>query len=678
MINFNEANGNEISLEEEYVGYAKAGGNVVMIIFSVLGIIINSLFSYYYSKNIISIKNKNNAGISAVEKILSMIAIVETFISIFWLVNNARGKIADDTQCKVIAYFEIFFNLFDWLILSTSLYQIKIIILNPQEILEAGKRVYRYIIGCLIVSVISLGLSFAAEIGGKSPMLTCFISLDNLQETYQSVLFWFFFIVPIFCFLFGGYQVFLIMRSHQYKSEINNRRFFIEYSYFVITYIISSALLIVSYVIHYFLLHHTNREGIDNVAYKIFISLVTLLTCATPLIVGSIRSYRTGFFRRMCSFCKKRRYNIIEGDNGNQEELIDINIRDEGNPLINIENKMLENIIVKYYTAVSFALGKSKYDDEEGEIVEKEGDNPRRYIIRKDDILKDLDLSLNDDIKVLNETNIDMEVTEYNVSLFKKLRRLENLDEDKIIEVLQPKNGTHDLIHKREETFYINSSNKILMLKKIKREQMQLFQTKVLPSLYDYFANNNQNSILCRVFGLYRIRIEQQEEVFMALIYNIHETLGGPNSNVRQMKLSDNDFRLHMVRISRTVLLEPKELPTKGSIDVNDVTTVKNELKTSDTFKFLLLEEENEKFDIVMAKDTEFLETKGLKTFTFMIFEITKNSEEIRNLPLISENSLEDKNKSKASSDIMKSKIKKYEFKSNKENTIYCICINAV
>ena len=124
---------------------------------------------------------------------------------------------------------------------------------------------------------------------------------------------------------------------------------------------------------------------------------------------------------------------------------------------------------------------------------------------------------------------------------------------------------------------------------------------------------------------------------------------------------------------------------------INEIKNYKNKIKPdkkneSKNFKeedginraLLLLEEENEKFDIVMAKDTEFLETKGLKTFTFMIFEITKNSEEIRNLPLISENSLEDKNKSKASSDIMKSKIKKYEFKSNKENTIYCIYINAV
>ena len=130
--------------------------------------------------------------------------------------------------------------------------------------------------------------------------------------------------------------------------------------------------------------------------------------------------------------------------------------------------------------------------------------------------MKDLDLSLNDDIKVLTETNIDIEVTEYNVSIFKKLRRLENLDEDKIIEMIQPKNGTNDLIQQKNETMYINSPNKLLMLKKIKREKMLNFQRNILPHLYDYFSNN-KNSLICRVFGLYRIKIEQQDEIYMAL-----------------------------------------------------------------------------------------------------------------------------------------------------------------
>ena len=51
--------------------------------------------------------------------------------------------------------------------------------------------------------------------------------------------------------------------------------------------------------------------------------------------------------------------------------------------------------------------------------------------------------------------NIDIVVTEYNVNLFKKLRRLENLDEDKIIEMIQPKNGTNDLIQLNNDSLFL-------------------------------------------------------------------------------------------------------------------------------------------------------------------------------------------------------------------------------
>ena len=69
--------------------------------------------------------------------------------------------------------------------------------------------------------------------------------------------------------------------------------------------------------------------------------------------------------KRLFKCCKKRRNNLI---NDNGEELVDLidESKDNDNKMYNYEKKMIENLIVKYYTAVSFALGKSKYDDEEG------------------------------------------------------------------------------------------------------------------------------------------------------------------------------------------------------------------------------------------------------------------------------------------------------------------------
>jgi hypothetical protein len=461
---------------EEYLGYAGYIGKIFLIFISLLGILINLSFSVEYLKNIISIKNRDNAGISTVEKILCWIAIVETFISIFWLVNNFMVGEKTENACKIIAYFVIFLYLFDWLILSTSLYQIKIILLNPQQILESGKRVFKYIIICLIVSVASFALAIPAQIGGRSPMYTCFINLDILKEGYQKALFWLFFTIPLFCLLFGIFQIFLIMKSVQYKNDKNNREFFIEYSYFVITYIISSILLILVYLINYIIIK-VDKGGLNNLAYQVFIGISTFLTCSTPLIVGVIRFYRTGLLKRICNFCKKRRANNNLIEEGNEEEQLQINNLEEdegGYRMFQIEKIILEKLIIKYFTAVSFALGKSKYkEEEENDIINKNENisvnEKKDYKITREEILKDLDLSLNDDIKVLGEANIDIEVTEYNSSLFKKLRQLEGLNEDKIIAMFQPKKGTNQLIHKVNDSFYINSSNKLLMLKKIKR-----------------------------------------------------------------------------------------------------------------------------------------------------------------------------------------------------------------
>ena len=556
--------------------------------------------------------------------------------------------------------------------MSTSLYQIKIILLNPQQILVSGKRVFNYVILCLIISIASLAISGPADLGGLSPMLTCFISIENLKKTYQKILLWIFLIIPLFCFAFGGIQVYLIMKSPQYKNDVNNRNFFVEYSYFVITYIISSILLILTYIINYIIIH-TDKDGIENDFYRAFICIVTFLTCSTPLIVGVIRYWRTGLLKRLIRCCKRRRNNIDEGG----EELIDLIEENRDNNMFNYEKKMLENLIIKHYTAVSFALGKSKYDDEKG--VNKEEllkDEPRNYRIDKDEILKDLDLSLNDDIKVLSETNIDIEVTEYNVNLFKKLRRLENLDEDKIIEMLQPKNGTNDLIQQNNDSLYLCSTNKLLLLKQIKREKMINFQKNILPYLYDYFSNN-PNSIICRVFGLYRIKIEHNEEIYMVLTYNIPQSLENNDSNNKQMELSEIELKQHIRAVNKSAEYTIGKKLTENSLNIkNEWSSEAKGIENKVTFRVFLEDKANEDLDTIIDKEDEFMKKIGINRYTFTIFERTINNND-DTLNILENNSQKNSNKNKYD-DIILNNFKKYEFKSTKMNNIYSIWLDEI
>ena len=664
-----------------FVGYGPSWLNPIMILISIFGIIINSIFVFNYLKSIISTKNQSNSGISAVEKMLCMIAGVETFISICWLLNNVfihdSSKLEDRCNlCITIAHFEIFLYLFDWMILSTSLYQIKIILLNPQQILESGKRVVKFVIFSFCFSLISFLFSIFAKFGGVSPMLTCFISIDNL-EPYQTAFFWIFFTIPIFCFSFGGYQIYLIIASSQYKTEKKNRQLFREYSYFVITYIVFSIILISSYIF-------AKLDFMIKGTQAVF----TLISCSNPLIVGIIRSFRTGLVKRLIR--RKKRNSIIDEN----ENLIEKE-KEEENPIYALEKKILENLIIKYFTALSFALGKSKYKEEEENevIIDKDGvpkfdeNEYKEYKITKPEIIKDLDLAINEDIKILEESNFDINITEYNSSTFKKLRELEGLNEDLIISMFQPKKGTNQLINMVNETLYINSTNKLLMLKKVKREQLLFFQRNILGDLYQHLVNH-PHSIICRVFGLYKIKIDQDaEENYMALMYNTNDSLENinditflkPRNMIREMKINQedlsnyisidaasNDSRLRSSNTIYSVLTLNNSIAPDGKIGGADT--------NKKSFKLKFPGNEDQKLAEIITQDTEFFKKKGISTFSFLIFERNVEGKENSCLFKVEEKGEDKENKIQIGQNVCP-KIKKYIFNSTLENILYSICI---
>ena len=171
--------------DETYVGYGNEWINITMIVFSILGIIINSIFTFNYSKQIyLTISKKSEKKVSAIEIILCTVSCIETFISICWLLNNL---LMNNTQnmydhcfaCTFIAYFEIFLYLFDWIFLSFLLYQMKRFLEKPEEIKESGKKFIKYIILCFIIALFSLIFSISSKIGGVSPLLTCFYKYSN-------------------------------------------------------------------------------------------------------------------------------------------------------------------------------------------------------------------------------------------------------------------------------------------------------------------------------------------------------------------------------------------------------------------------------------------------------------------------------------------------------------------
>ena len=658
----------------QYVGFVGEVGNGFMIFISIIGIIINSLFSLSYFVKIFKAKAKSKKGISIIRLTLSLVAFIETIISICWLINNLfiqNTKKLDDRceHCKRLAHFEVFFYIFDWMILSSSLYQIKRIIINPREYLVATKVFIYCLISCLVISLFSLLFTFRGRIVGVSPMITCFINVGIIKHTYQQVCFWFFFLLPIFSFSFAFFQIFLILRSTQYK---NDKTLFKEYSYFIITYIFFSILLILCYIVNYF------KDGVGGTGYRAYIGFTTFFACLSPLIVGSIRIYRTDFIRRLLS--KKKEEQLIEDGNAEKDKIYEMEI------------KPLEKLILKYFIAISYSLGKSKYESQEGEEGNQENQNILNdkpfdtteqvvYKITKADILKDLDLAINEDIKVLEEPNIDIEVTEYNSSVFKKLRSLEGLNEDKIISMFQPKKGTFELIKEVKNGMNINSTNKLLMLKQIKWDNLLIYQRNVLSGLYDYLSSHPK-SLICRVFGLYKIKIDQGEDIYYALTYNVNESLEtveninllNPGKQVKQMKVNEFDLKKNII-IDTKKNVEDRRNMTIDVPNTNfDVSFTGGSSSSNKAFKINLTDYENDKLLNIIKQDTQFLRGKNINVFKFLVFE--RNIENKDRISILRDDGEKSENQSRlGTSSKLSSHIKKYIFNSNLSNIIYSISI---
>jgi hypothetical protein len=555
------------------------------------------------------------------------------------------------------------------MILSSSLYQIKRIIINPREYLVATKVFIICLISCLVISLFSLLFTFRGSIVGVSPMITCFINVGIIEHTYQQVCFWFFFLLPIFSFSFAFFQIFLILRSTQYK---NDKTLFKEYSYFIITYIFFSILLILCYIVNYF------KDGVGGTGYRAYIGFTTFFACLSPLIVGSIRIYRTDFIRRLLS--KKKEEQLIEDGNAEKDKIYEMEI------------KPLEKLILKYFIAISYSLGKSKYESQEGEEGNQENPNILNdkpfdsteqvvYKISKADILKDLDLAINEDIKVLEEPNIDIEVTEYNSSVFKKLRSLEGFNEDKIIAMFQPKKGTFELIKEVKNGMNINSTNKLLMLKQIKKENLLFYQRNVLSGLYDYLSSHPK-SLICRVFGLYKIKIDQGEDIYYALTYNVNESLEtveninllNPGKQVKQMKVNEFDLKKNII-IDTKKNVEDRRNMTIDVPNTNfDVSFTGGSSSGNKTFKINLTDYENDKLLNIIKQDTQFLRGKNINVFKFLVFE--RNIENKDRISILRDDGEKSENQSKlGTSSKLSSHIKKYIFNSNLSNIIYSISI---
>jgi hypothetical protein len=227
----------------------------------------------------------------------------------------------------------------------------------------------------------------------------------------------------------------------------------------------------------------------------------------------------------------------------------------------------------------------------------------------------------------------------------------------------------------------INSTNKLLMLKQIKKENLLFYQRNVLSGLYDYLSSHPK-SLICRVFGLYKIKIDQGEDIYYALTYNVNESLEtveninllNPGKQVKQMKVNEFDLKKNII-IDTKKNVEDRRNMTIDVPNTNfDVSFTGGSSSSNKAFKINLTDYENDKLLNIIKQDTQFLRGKNINGFKFLVFE--RNIENKDRISILRDDGEKSENQSKlGTSSKLSSHIKKYIFNSNLSNIIYSISI---
>ena len=726
--------------DNHFIGFGNNVQNSFMIIFSFLGIFINLYFFFISIKRIIKNKKSQKVNISSIEKILCVISIIETCISICWLINSFfMGETQKAEQhcnaCRAIGTIELFLYLFDWMILSSTLFQIKKVLTDPLETLKTEKNIYRYIIFCAIFGIFNVIFGFYADVEGVSPILTCFIdvvgwSYEDINESIIRTIFYImFFLIPICVLLLGIYKVYEIRKLPQFINNKNNRRFFRSYLQYILTYIVLALLLISVYVIDYFI-----GQNAPNGIMKIYFIIVTNLSCGTPLIVGIIRLIKTKLIKKIF-FCinKNRKNNNIDYC---KDELLSEGQRDtmytNDNQIVNFEQELICKEFKKIFIGISYTLDKSNQLDIEEENEKDEEKNEEelnllntndkdnnknndididnQYIINKQEILKNFDLNINEDLFVLDQEEINIEATEYCPNYFKNNRKKDNIKEVELVKYFRPKDVRPDLFKKTSDSnYYINSTNKQFILKSINSEQIDFYIKTIKKGKINEYLENNVNSLINRVYGLYHLKIDNIKDYYIALMENIYECIEKEFSQIIN-KNNNNDNRDNSINIEdyskqnieKKMYIYGNEIQgkiLKMNKDVNNLeisvieksfrrTLIRKEsiFKGDKKFNICLHENEYNRLKGLIQKDTEFLSRIGINRIQFFVVRKSVNYHIWNNLfnklNIIDENKNNDDDNKNDNENDNENKdnnkvigIKRYIFKSVENNIIYCISI---
>ena len=607
-------------MSDYYIGYSEKSALYITIP-SFSSIIMNFIFILYYSFKKCLSKYKYKSKLSSLEKILLTLTILECLISLCWFLSGVLFETEKEiyekkNKCEVLGAFQTFFYIFDWILSNKAVSHLKNMLFNPiNYILKSNKKLRFYLLKSGLAALVLSLLCYFMDILGKSPMLTCFLSLDIYYDDENSkskqiiglIIISLICFIPVYNVFYGFTQIIITCISQSFQEDLENKRIFNDNSINFIIYFVMTFFLTSLYILDFI------KDGDigDSKLFKNYFFGVSILISLSPLIMGIFRLYQTHLLKT-CYKAIKKKYFAKRTRSERDSLLSNLSSFEE------FESEAIEKFVMNIYIAVCFCLEKkiNVKDLNFDELTEKMNTDTTRYEISKFKIMNELKNGklINDKLVSLRE-EFSISCVEYAPKIFKYLRHLDGIGEDIIVNSMLPMNNKIGIneTEGRGGSFFVISDDNEFILKTITFEEMELLRNLLLNKIVKYFHENN-DSIISRIYGVYKISIHsglfKEDEIYFILMKNVIGSFADNLICKYDLKGSSLDRKVKYENVDKKVMKD---------LNFNEAEQI-----------FLLSKHNADKLIDIATRDANFFCSSRIMDYSLLVAKISLNNEEVK------------------------------------------------
>jgi hypothetical protein len=368
---------------------------------------------------------------------------------------------------------------------------------------------------------------------------------------------------------------------------------------------------------------------INETSYQIYSSIITIFTSMIPLIIGLIR-YFQGLMRIDCindiikhnRITKARMTKSLEKNQSikmeNSVALI------ESDPFDWLDKHIMECFMRDILIGIASGLKRSKkYGNK---IILNDGGNSmefEKYTINFGALRS---LKLGDE--TINKSDyLNIKIINYAPKSFAYLRQLENIDIDEMIESFLPKNNTQGLKKSQGKSgsFFISTDDNKYMVKSLKSDEIDLIRNGFLSKYIKHIERTNNESLLCRLYGMFNIMMAQGQEFLVIVMRNV---IGDFKENtVVKFDLKGSTYK------------------RKANFDMDSTNTnVMKDLNFDELERNIMINNNSiNKLRDIVKQDSKFLCRSELMDYSLFLVKLTLNKEEA--IDIFGDDIIEEQNK---------------------------------